>query len=192
MISLFLDTSSDKLCVSLVKDNEVIYENYKTTKNDHSTYLVSIINEGLNKNNLTVTDINKILVSIGPGSFTGTRIAVTVAKTLAWSLNINVIPVSSLREYIYAYNNYDYYVPVLEDKKGIYYAVYDKDYNEVEKEKYVSKDNFNLNLKGNVLLINDENKKIDVVNLIKHETKEINAHLLKPNYVKKIEVEEKL
>lgn len=205
MISLFLDTSSEDLYVSIIKDNILLYEkNIKTIK-DHSIYLMNVIKEGLSINNIKVNEIKKIYVTIGPGSFTGTRIGVTVAKTLAWSLGINVIPVSSLKQYIFEYNSYDYYVPIIEDKKGLYFSIYDKDYNNFSNEKYLSKEDFLFelsNLSGNVLLISNnayekyltKPKKINSIKMIeyyKHE-KEINPHELKPNYIKKIEVESKL
>ena len=89
MISLFLDTSSKTLSVYIVKDNEIIYEKNITTNNDHSKYLVPSIDEGLNINNLKPSDVNKCYVVTGPGSFTGTRIAVTAGKTFCYSNNIS-------------------------------------------------------------------------------------------------------
>ena len=115
MISLFLDTSSKTLSVYLVKDNKILYEKNITTNNDHSKYLVPCIDEAWKNNELKPGDVNKCYVVTGPGSFTGTRIAVTVGKTFAYSNNINVIPVSSLKQYIFSLDNYDYYVSIIRD-----------------------------------------------------------------------------
>lgn len=202
MISLFLDTSSKTLSVYIVKDNEIIYEKNITTNNDHSKYLVPSIDEGLKLNNLKPSDINKCYVVTGPGSFTGTRIAVTVGKTFCYSNNINVIPVSSLKQYIFSLDNYDYYISIIKDKGNrLYYGIYDKDYNDIVTDKYnylevFEKDIANLN--GKIAIISEEGEntikpKLDIIKLMDYyKDSEINPHYLKPNYLKKIEVEEKL
>ena len=202
MISLFLDTSSKTLAVYIVKDNEIIYEKNVTTNNDHSKYLVPSIDEGLKLNNLKPSDVNKCYVVTGPGSFTGTRIAVTVGKTFCYSNNINVIPVSSLKQYIFSLDNYDYYVSIIRDKGNrLYYGIYDKDYNDIVTDKYNYLEVFEKDiskLKGKVAIISEEGEntikpKLDVIKLMEYyKDSEINPHYLKPNYLKKIEVEEKL
>ena len=202
MISLFLDTSSKTLSVYIVKDNEIIYEKNITTNNDHSKYLVPSIDEGLRINNLKPSDVNKCYVVTGPGSFTGTRIAVTVGKTFAYSNNINVIPVSSLKQYIFSLDNYDYYVSIIKDKGNrLQYGIYDKDYNDIVTDKYNYLEVFEEDiskLKGKIAIISEEGEntikpKLDVIKLMEYyKDKEINPHYLKPNYLKKIEVEEKL
>ena len=202
MISLFLDTSSKTLSTYIVKDNEIIYEKNITTNNDHSKYLVPSIEEGLKLNNLKPSDIDKCYVVTGPGSFTGTRIAVTVGKTFCYSNNINVIPVSSLKQYIFSLDNYDYYVSIIKDKGNrLYYGIYDKNYNDIVTDKYNYLEVFEEDiskLKGKIAIISEEGEntikpKLDVIKLMDYyKDSEINPHYLKPNYLKKIEVEEKL
>lgn len=205
MISLFFDTSSKNLTVYLVKDNNIIYEKELETINDHSKYLVPFIDEALKTNNIEPKDINKVYVVNGPGSFTGTRIGVTVGKTFCYSNNINVIPVSSLKQYIFSESNKDYYVSIIKDKGNrVYYGIYDKDYNDIVTDKYNYIDVFKEDiskLNGNIVYISNEdiegikvNKpKLDIIKLIDYyKNDEINPHFLKPNYLKKIEVEEKL
>ena len=205
MISLFLDTSAKKLVVGLVKNEEIISYVEKETLNDHSKYLVPIIDEELKKNNLDIKDVNKILVVRGPGSFTGTRIAVTVAKTLSYALNIPVVSVSSLKQYVFEYENNDYYAVILSDRgNNAYFGIYDKDYNEISEE-YTSMDKIKdkvINLPGKVLVIT--NTEVDFtyrttemkLNLLKlvdyYKDKEDNSFNIKPSYIKHIEVEDKL
>lgn len=197
MISLFLDTSSKKLEVILVKDNEIIGKKELESINDHASHLVPFIDEILKENNISTKDINKIYVVNGPGSFTGTRIGVTVGKTLAYSNNINVIPVSSLKQYIFSKTGYDYYVSIINDKNNrLYYGVYDKDYNDIIIDKYSTKEVYDKDiskLSGNTIIIDDNNQELDILRLMNYyKDKEINAHELKPNYLKKIDAEEKL
>lgn len=207
MICLFLDTSSENLFVYLLKDDNIIYSKEMKSLRDHSTYLAPSIKESLDINNLKVKDINKIFVGTGPGSFTGTRIAITFAKTIAYSYNIDLIPVSSLQEFIYSYDGYDYYVPVIEERKDkIYFSIFDKDKKRIIEDSYGTKEelyNYLEKYNGDILIISDKSdyekftvmeKKLNVLNLINSlkNIDGINPHMLKPNYVKKIEVESKL
>ena len=204
MISLFLDTSSKKLVVILVKDKKIIGSKELESINDHASHLVPFIDELLKDNNITTKDINKIFVVNGPGSFTGTRIGVTVGKVLAHSHDIPVIPVSSLKQYIFSLENYNYYVSIIKDKNNrMYYGIYDKDYNDIVVDKYQTKDVFMKDIENltNAVFISEE--EIEGINTIKpilninklieyYKDKEINAHYLKPNYLKKIDAEDKL
>ena len=197
MISLFLDTSSKKLVVILVKDNKVLSKKELESINDHASHLVPFIDEVLKENNMTTKDINRIFVVNGPGSFTGTRIGVTVGKTLAYSNNIKVVPVSSLKQYIFSKTGYDYYVSIINDKNNrLYYGIYDKDYSDIVVDKYSTREIFDKDiskLEGNVLTIDENNQELDIIKLIDYyKDKEINAHELKPNYLKKIDAEEML
>jgi tRNA threonylcarbamoyl adenosine modification protein YeaZ len=104
---LTFDTSLDKTYVSLRDENEPttrIIEN-KDGKY-HSAYLISTIAEFLKEKKITLQDINAIGVNIGPGSFTGIRACVTVARVMGQSLKIPVFGVSSL-EIISGINNTD-------------------------------------------------------------------------------------
>ena len=209
MICLFFDTSLETLKVTLTKDYNVIYDKEINSKNDHSSYLVPFINEAFKKNNIDFKDVDKIIVGIGPGSFTGTRISITVAKTYASSLNIPVIGISSLEQMIYDVNGYDYYVPIIEEKNNnIYYSIYDKNKIRIQDDTYSNIDvlfSKLSKLNSKVAIISNSNKiyegydcfnkSINVCEIIKNiynNNEEKNPHLLKPNYIKKIEVEEKL
>lgn len=209
MICLFFDTSSELLKVTLLKDSEVIYDKEMITKNDHSSYLVPSINEAFKTNNIDFKQLDKIIVGIGPGSFTGTRISITVAKTYASSFNIPVISISSLEQMIYDIDGYDYYVPIIEEKNdNMYFSIFDKDKKRIIDDSY---SNIEIlysklsELNGKVAIISNSNKKYDnydsfdkvinskeIVKNVEVNNKEINPHLLKPNYIKKIEVEAKL
>ena len=96
MISLFLDTCSQIIRLGVISDSKLIDYTEFTNDNKLSEKLLPAIKEMLDKNKYRVNDLNRIYISVGPGSFTGIRIGVTVAKVIAWSLNIPVVPVSSL------------------------------------------------------------------------------------------------
>ena len=209
MICLFFDTSSDLLKVSLIKDDKIIFDKELHTKNDHSSYLVPTIDEAFKSNNIDFKELDEIIVGNGPGSFTGTRISIAVAKTYAFSFNIPVYMISSLEELIYDNDGYDFYVPIIEEKKdNLYFSIFDKDKKRVMDDTYSSTEYMYRKLEeldGKILLISLSNKEyekydtlkasINALNIMKNievNNEKVNPHLLKPNYIKKIEAEAKL
>lgn len=209
MICLFFDTSSDLLKVSLIKDNKIIFDKELHTKNDHSSYLVPTIDEAFKSNNIDFKELDEIIVGNGPGSFTGTRISIAVAKTYAFSFNIPVYMISSLEELIYNNDGYDFYVPIIEEKKeNLYFSIFDKDRKRVMDDTYSSTEYMYKKLEeldGKILLISLSDKEyekydtvkasINALNIMKNidvNNEKVNPHLLKPNYIKKIEAEAKL
>lgn len=209
MICLFFDTSSDLLKVSLIKDNKIIFDKELHTKNDHSSYLVPTIDEAFKINNIDFKELDEIIVGNGPGSFTGTRISIAVAKTYAFSFNIPVYMISSLEELIYDNDGYDFYVPIIEEKKeNLYFSIFDKNKKRVMDDTYSSTEYMYKKLEeldGKILLISLSDKEyekydtvkasINALNIMKNidvNNEKVNPHLLKPNYIKKIEAEAKL
>ncbi|PMD68338.1 tRNA (adenosine(37)-N6)-threonylcarbamoyltransferase complex dimerization subunit type 1 TsaB [Companilactobacillus nuruki] len=93
---LAFDTSNKPLSVAVVVDGEVLAHVESTEKKTHSISILPDIKNTLEESNLTINDIDLIAVSKGPGSYTGVRIAVTVAKTLTDTLSKKLVGVSSL------------------------------------------------------------------------------------------------
>lgn len=94
---LAIDTSTNVLGIALINHEKIIGEYVSNIKRTHSVRVLAAINELLNDCQILPSDIGKIVVAEGPGSYTGLRIGVTIAKTLAWSLNIPLVGVSSLK-----------------------------------------------------------------------------------------------
>ncbi|AOV06680.1 tRNA (adenosine(37)-N6)-threonylcarbamoyltransferase complex dimerization subunit type 1 TsaB [Sporosarcina ureilytica] len=97
MIWLGIDTSNTPLSVAIVKDGQVLTEENTSMPVNHSLRAMPAIEEVFTKANLSPADIDAIAVSEGPGSYTGVRIGVTIAKTLAWTLNKPLVGVSSMK-----------------------------------------------------------------------------------------------
>jgi tRNA threonylcarbamoyladenosine biosynthesis protein TsaB len=93
---LALDTSTAVLGVAVTGNGELLHEINASGERNHSVHLLPIIEQALQASVTTADMIGGISVGIGPGSYTGTRIAVTAAKTLAWAWNVPVTGVSSL------------------------------------------------------------------------------------------------
>lgn len=97
MISILLDSSNTNLSVGIAQDNILLgYVSYEAWQRQ-SEYMIPELNNLLSKYAIDKNDIDDVVVAIGPGSYTGVRIAITIAKTIATALNVKLYPVSSLR-----------------------------------------------------------------------------------------------
>lgn len=93
---LALDTSTAVLGVAVTENGELLHEINASGERNHSVHLLPIIEQALQATGTTAAMLGGISVGVGPGSYTGTRIAVTAAKTLAWAWNVPVVGISSL------------------------------------------------------------------------------------------------
>ena len=98
MITLAFDTCLDKMYAVLKKDGEILASKVveNTGNKYHSAFLISTLQEIMSLNDVKPKDVNLIAVNIGPGSFTGIRACVTVARVMAQQLDCKAVGVSSL------------------------------------------------------------------------------------------------
>src|SRR5699024_7275284 len=101
MNTLAIDTSTNILGDAILDDTELIGQKVTKVNKHHTSRLMPAIVELMKDINPKPEALEKIVVGAGPGSFTGIRIGVTVAKSLAWALNIPVVRVSSLESLAY-------------------------------------------------------------------------------------------
>ena len=198
MISLFLDTCNKNIVIGLLEDNKLIDKTIYINDNNLSEKLLPSIKELLDKNNIKVNNLNRIYVSVGPGSFTGIRIGLTVAKVMSWSLKIDIIPISSLEAIASTDSDYNYICPMIDARRGYVYAsLYDKELNNIIKDQYIKQEVFTNLLKDykyEIVSYESDNKPILNIEKIvaKHvNDKSINPHKLNPIYLKLTEAEEK-
>lgn len=132
---LAIDTSTMISTVTIASDNEIIGDFNVNQQRTHSESLVPMIENLLKLLGMTIKDIDAFVISKGPGSFTGLRIGMTVAKTLTQVNDKNLIPISTLEAL--ANNSSSNYLKVpLMDARGnrVYAAVYGKDGKEIIEE----------------------------------------------------------
>ncbi len=198
MISLLIDTSTSNLTVSIINDQEVIYIYQETILSDMSSKLLPIIDNGLKELDLKLENIDKIFVVNGPGSFTGIRVGVTVAKTIAWALKKDITPLSSLELMATTNTSKKYIVPMIDARRNnVFAGIYDNNLNCIKGDKLISCDELS-NLNDDYEFVSYDNiagvikPNIDVLKIInKHiNDKGINPHNLNPNYLKLTEAEE--
>lgn len=96
MYTLLLDSSNKYLAVGLSKEKKVVDKIYYEAWQRQSELMAVEIDNILKRNKLTRKDIGAVVVGIGPGSYTGVRIAITIAKTIGYALNVKIYAKSSL------------------------------------------------------------------------------------------------
>lgn len=203
MITLYIDTSSSFLYSAILKNNEIIDFINQNYKRDMSIYSLNEIKKMFKKNNLNPDDVDRIIVCNGPGSFTGIRIGVTIAKTFAWSLKKNITTISSLEAMALSSKINSYKVPIIDARRGyVFAAIFDENNNIVMEEQYIKLDTLKIALEpisNNYQFITNDNilvdsitYKPDFVNIIKYceNRQNLNPHAVNPIYLKKTEAEE--
>ena len=93
---LALDTSTAVLAVAVLENEKLLREINASGERNHSVHMHPVMARAVEEAGLTIKDIDGIAVGVGPGSYTGVRMAVTAAKTLSWANRIPVAGVSSL------------------------------------------------------------------------------------------------
>ncbi|WP_058301421.1 tRNA (adenosine(37)-N6)-threonylcarbamoyltransferase complex dimerization subunit type 1 TsaB [Gorillibacterium timonense] len=93
---LVIDTSSASMTAALLEGNRLIAERKLHAERNHSIRLLPLVEEMLESAGVKPAELSAIATGVGPGSYTGVRIGVTVAKTMAWAQQIPVAGVSSL------------------------------------------------------------------------------------------------
>ena len=93
---LAFDTSNPALSLAILEDEHLLAQTPLNIKKNHSITLMPAIDFLMNSLDMKPTDLDRIAVAQGPGSYTGLRIAVATAKTLAHTLKIELVGVSSL------------------------------------------------------------------------------------------------
>lgn len=177
MKTLFIDTHLNDIIVMLLENGKLVDKREVINKKNNSEVLFPTIIDVINDNKL-----DEVVVVNGPGSFTGVRLGVTIAKTLAYSLNIPIKTITALEVMVISNNTYNV---ALSDSNGYYVGKFNETFNPVEEYYYVNNSEF----------INKEmyetNYKIDIEKVYQHLTNidAINAHKVNPIYIKKIGVE---
>ena len=198
MISLFIDTSLDKLRTAIINDDKVISFKEGDTPNMHSVYATSYVKAVLDEAEIDANDVDKIMVVNGPGSFTGVRIGVTIAKTYGFLIKKEVTPISSLKCMALSTNHDNNVMCLISARRNNYYmGLYDKDNNEIVKECFTNSDEIvklvneynpivvgnDYSVLGNIKI---EKTNYDIKKIVEYyiDKESINAHKLVPNYLK--------
>ncbi len=96
MIILGIETTSKQGSIALVKDGELLCEEVLRYPLRHSNYIISSIDDALKGVGIPFSDVDTVAVGVGPGSFTGIRVGIAIAKGLNCDGKLRVVGVSSL------------------------------------------------------------------------------------------------
>lgn len=201
---LYIDTSSSYLYSAIVEDKTLIEEVKKEFGHNLSEEAMPAIISMFEKSNLTAKDINKIIVVNGPGSFTGIRIGITIAKVYAWSLNIPITTITSIEAMAVSSDINTYKVPMLDARRGYVFAgIFDDKNKAILEPSYLKKEELNIKLNelNEYTIITNDNI-LDYSNKINYvpdflkiidtykDKEALNPHGVNPNYLKLTEAEE--
>ena len=198
----YIDTSTPNLYTALYNDGKVINERCMYLAKDLSRKTIDEVSKMFNEVNIKPVDIKKIIVVNGPGSFTGIRIGITLAKLMAFCLNIPITTISSLEAMKESVITDKLIVPIINARhNSCYAAIYDKD-RVIQDGMYMNLDKLQLILTGlnkEYIFVSNDDFDFDTLNfkpnykriIEKYKDKEIvSAHLVNPNYMKLTEAEE--
>lgn len=101
MLILGIDTSGKMASVSLMQDDTLLAENSIYTTLTHSQIIMPMCKKLLESVNKTLQDVDRIVVSCGPGSYTGLRIGISGVKAMCFALNIGCNGISTLESLAY-------------------------------------------------------------------------------------------
>ena len=156
MKTLFISTYNENIIIGLLENSKLLKEKRKESEKSHSIYLIPMIEEILKEENISLNDINEIIVINGPGSFTGIRLGITVAKTLAFTLNIPIKTITSI-EAISASNEQKDKIITIKDNKGYYFGIFN-DNKLVQEMSYLKETDFIEFIKNRDEIIISNNK----------------------------------
>ena len=203
MICFYIDTTSNYLYIGLSRDNLLLIERKLNFAHDLSTFALDEVRKMFMDAKVEPNDIDKIIVVNGPGSFTGIRIGVTIAKLFAFLLHKDIVTVSSLEAMNVSNKENKLHVPIINARRGyVFGGIFDKD-KVILEEQYITIEKLKLILNGlnkeYVYISNDLFNDIDpikydpdiikIINTYK-DRDSINPHQVNPVYLKLTEAEE--
>lgn len=202
MKTLLINTCTNRIIVAIADSEATFSSCNEIIANQMSNIIMTKIEKCFEEAGLKPNDIEQIIVAIGPGSYTGIRIGVTIAKTIAWALNKKIIPISSLEFMISGYEEENLLVPYIDARReAVFTGVYNRNLDQLLDDQYITIEKLIEYLKGkDYIFVGDDNTikcaspLINFQKIInKHQNDVgVNPHEVNPHYLKNTEAEENL
>lgn len=186
MYKMVLDTSTKTLYVALVKDDKLLDELYLEGRNDHAKNLFVAIDKLLNNEGIKIVDLDSLVCGIGPGSYTGVRMAVTVGKMLATNSNTKLFSISSL--YLMSSGYEGKVLPLIDARRGNSFCACYQDGEVIEEDLLRNTDEF-LNNNKDALVVSEDMIKVNPLKVIAKAKLCNKPHGFMPNYLRDTEAE---
>jgi tRNA threonylcarbamoyl adenosine modification protein YeaZ len=116
---LAIDTSTSRSCVAIIEGTDVLYSGFKDGATAHGPSLPALVQEAL-----AVSDVDEVVVGMGPGPFTGLRVGIAFAQSFALAREIPVRGVCSLDAIAAQIQEKDFIITVDARRKEVYWARY--------------------------------------------------------------------
>ena len=116
---LAIDTSTSRSCVAIIDGTNVLYSGFRDGATAHGPSLPALVQEAL-----AVSDVDEVVVGIGPGPFTGLRVGIAFAQSFALAREIPVRGVCSLDAIAAQVTDKDFIITVDARRKEVYWARY--------------------------------------------------------------------
>jgi tRNA threonylcarbamoyl adenosine modification protein YeaZ len=116
---LAIDTSTSRSCVAIIEDSQVLYSGFRDGATAHGPSLPALVQEAL-----SVSDVDEVVVGMGPGPFTGLRVGIAFAQSFALAREIPVRGVCSLDAIAAQVREKDFIITVDARRKEVYWARY--------------------------------------------------------------------
>ena len=117
--TLAIDTSTSRTCVAIIDGDAVLYSSHRDGATAHGPSLPELVQEAL-----AVSDVDEVVVGMGPGPFTGLRVGIAFAHTFALAREISVRGVCSLDAIAAQVSEKDFIITVDARRKEVYWARY--------------------------------------------------------------------
>ncbi|MCK5388611.1 MAG: tRNA (adenosine(37)-N6)-threonylcarbamoyltransferase complex dimerization subunit type 1 TsaB [Candidatus Izimaplasma sp.] len=193
---LLIDSATKYLYIALYEDLECLGKYYQSGNNDHSTKLMVEIERIFKLNNMKIADLDEIIIGIGPGSYTGLRIGVVVAKMFGWNNDITVKTISSLAMIASSYSGEELIVSEIDARRGNSFIGVFKNKGKglflAEEELLTNLEDYTNSLENPYKIVSNGEPNLERIlnsNLLT-EVKDI--HSLNPNYLRITEAERNL
>jgi tRNA threonylcarbamoyl adenosine modification protein YeaZ len=116
---LAIDTSTSRTSVAIIEDAKVLYSGFRDGATAHGPSLPALVQEAL-----SISDVDEVVVGMGPGPFTGLRVGIAFAQSFALARQIPVRGVCSLDAIATQIQEADFIVTVDARRKEVYWARY--------------------------------------------------------------------
>jgi tRNA threonylcarbamoyl adenosine modification protein YeaZ len=117
--TLAIDTSTSRTSVAIIENGRVVYSGFKDGATAHGPSLPALVQEAL-----AVSDVDEVVVGMGPGPFTGLRVGIAFAQSFAVAREIPVRGVCSLDAIAAQIHEEDFIITVDARRKEVYWARY--------------------------------------------------------------------
>lgn len=191
MKTLIIDSATNVLYTALCLDENVIYESYVPGKHDHASVILVEVEKACSKGNIDLIDIDRVVVGVGPGSYTGVRMGVAVGKMISTlESKIKLYEISTLK--LMASGIDGLVLASIDARRGnCFGCILDTTTNTyIVPEALVEKTSLEQNQFD--ASVNENEYKVNPLKVIKWAKEVVEPRILVPNYLRETEAERNL